>query len=133
MNKLPTYFLSFILLSLTMISCRQIFGGRDFPESPIPLESDFSEIVVTSPIYGSIWKPGDTLYIKWISSSVKRVNIELYRKSSYQLSIENNIESSGLCEWIIPANINLSNHYLIRVINCDNPDVFEFSGRFGIQ
>ncbi|MGB5529774.1 MAG: GPI anchored serine-threonine rich family protein [Ignavibacteriaceae bacterium] len=122
------------VICLTILSgCRQIFGDREQPESIVQVPPDYSQIVVTAPEKGSIWKPGDVIRIKWLATSTKNVDIQLYRKSAYQFTIKENFENTGLFDWSIPFDINLSNHYLVKIINHNNPDVFQFSGRFGIQ
>jgi len=121
----------FFLINLS--GCRQIFGDREQPESIIQAPPESSQIVITTPEYGSIWKPGDVIKIKWLATSINSIDIELYRKSYYQFSIRENLENTGTFDWLIPPDINLSNHYLLKIINHDNPDTYQFSGTFGIQ
>ena len=124
----------FALTSLLILGgCRQIFGDGTAPESIVEVPYETSQIVVTNPAYASIWKPGDLLKIKWIATSISKIEIQLYRKSSYQFTLANNIENTGSFDWQIPIDINISNHYLLKIINHSNPDVYQFSDRFGIQ
>ena len=122
------------LISLINLSgCRQIFGDREQPDSIVQVPIESSRIVVTAPVHGSIWKPGDVIRIKWLATSTNSIDIQLYRKSSYQFSIQENLENTGSFDWLIPVDINLSNHYLLKIINHNNPATYQFSGRFGIQ
>ena len=122
------------LICLIIFSgCRRIFGDREQPESIVQVSTESSQIVVTAPIHGSIWKPGDVIRIKWLATSINNIDIQLYRKSSYQFTIRENLENTVSFDWLIPVDINLSNHYLLKIINHDNPDTYQFSGTFGIQ
>jgi len=122
------------LSSLIILSgCRQIFGDGTEPETIVEAPDETARIVVTNPVYASIWKPGDNLKIKWIATSIIRIDIQLFRKSSYQFTIAENIENTGLFDWQIPTDINISNHYQLKIINHNNPEIFQFSDRFGIQ
>ncbi len=113
--------------------CRQIFGDREQPESIVEAPIEASNIIIKSPVQGTIWNPGDTIIIKWIAPTIQRIDIQLYRKSEFKFMITKNIENSGRFDWIIPNDIPLSNHYLIKVTSHNNPDIYKFSGRFGIQ
>jgi hypothetical protein len=73
------------------------------------------QIVVTNPVYGSIWKPGDILKIKWIASSIQSIDIMLYMKNSFQFTFANNIENNSSYEWLIPHDIKF-----IESISCEN-------------
>ena len=122
-----------IIIVTVLPGCRQIFGDGEQPDSILQIPDEASEIIVTSPTHGSIWKLGDTIKIKWLANSINSLDLELYRKSEFQIIISENVENSGGYSWKIPDNINLSNHYLIKIINHNNPDTYQFSGRFGIQ
>jgi len=129
--------ISVLIVSLSCLiilsGCRQIFGDGEQPESIVQVPIESSQIVVTAPVHGPIWKPGDVIRIKWLATSINSIDIQLYRKSSYQFTIQENIENTGSFDWSIPVDINLSNHYLVKVINHNDQDTYQFSGRFGIQ
>ena len=122
-----------IIFSLILSGCRQIFGDREQPESIVEVPIEASNIIIKSPAHGTIWNPGDTIIIKWSASTIQRIDIQLYRKSEFKFMITKNIENSGRFDWTIPIDIPLSNHYLIKVTSHNNPDIYNFSGRFGIQ
>jgi hypothetical protein len=113
--------------------CRQIFGDDQQPDLLIHAPVEGSQIIITSPKQGSIWNPGDTIVIKWINNSIAKIDIQLYRKSAYQFSIAENINNIQTYSWKIPDSINLSNQYLLKIMNHNNTGVYQFSGRFGIQ
>lgn len=132
--KTLTFFLCiFLIFLLTINGCRDIFGERTAPESVVNPPEESSNLEVFEPIHGRIWNPGDTLQIKWIAPAIKKIDLKLYRKSAYKFDIASEIANTGIYVWIIPMDIPLSNHYLIRVSNHNNTEVFKFSGRFGIQ
>jgi hypothetical protein len=122
-----------LIFSILGSGCRQIFGDREQPESIVDAPIEASNIIIKSPAQGTIWNPGDTIVIKWIAPTIQRIDIQLYRKSEFKFMITKNIENSGRFDWIIPNDIPLSNHYLIKVTSHNNPDIYKFSGRFGIQ
>jgi hypothetical protein len=95
--------------------------------------AEASNIFVSSPIQGTIYNPGDTIGVNWIAPTIKKIDIQLYRKSEYKFIITENLENTGRFDWIVPLEIPLSNHYLVKVINHNNSGTYQFSGRFGIQ
>ena len=126
--------LVFIFCSLIILGgCRQIFGDRTEPETIIGTSLENSTILVTSPLFASIWKPGESLKIRWIATSIRKIDIQLFRKNNYQFTIIENIENTGSFDWLIPTDINISNHYKVKIINHSNPEVYKLSDRFGIQ
>jgi len=123
----------FLLFALPFAGCRQIFGDREGPESIVQPPDEAVKIIITSPEHGSIWKKGDVIKIKWIAPTIENINIQLYKKSTYKLTIAGNIENNGIYEWVIPDNIAFSNHYLFKVSNQKKSSVYNYSGTFAIQ
>jgi hypothetical protein len=126
-------FILLLLIVLSSLGCRQIFGDGVQPESIVQTPNEATQIIVTSPAQGSIWKKGDVLKIKWIAPTIKSIEIQLFRKSVYKFTIAGNIENNGTYEWVIPIDFSPSNHYLFKISNQNNSSVYEFSGMFGIQ
>ncbi len=124
-----------LLFSIFLFTgCRDIFG--DDSQQPVAIvepPTEASKIIVTEPVFGMIKNPGDTININWIAPSIYKIDIQLYRKSEYKFTIIEDLENNGNFEWIIPSEIPLSNHYLIKIISHTNSDIYEFSGQFGIQ
>ena len=122
-----------IIISL-LTGCRQLLGGANDPGF---ITTDFEyveKIIVTSPARGDFYAPGDLIEIKWLTSfsSVSKLNILLYRKSLLQRTIIENTQNAGNYFWRIPDVIDNSVHYAILVVNSNNPEVFNYSGQFGI-
>jgi hypothetical protein len=128
----------FILSAAIIISlitgCRQLLEGTSDPGSVITNSDTVEKIVVSSPVRGDTYKPGESIQIKWItsSSSVSYIDIYLYRKSTLKRTIANGIVNHGSYVWQIPHVIDNSIHYTVKVVNSYNPEVFNYSGRFGI-
>ena len=133
MKSLEITFKTLLIYSVLLTGCRNIFGDRDQPESIVQVPIEASNIIVNSPVQGTIWNPGDTISIKWIAPSINRIDIQLYRKSEYKFTIIENLANTGKFDWIVPLDIPLSNHYLIKISSHNIPDIYKFSGRFGIQ
>ena len=123
----------FLLFALPLAGCRQIFGDRIQPESIVQPPDEAGKIIITSPMHGSIWKKGDVIKIKWIAPTIDNIKIQLYRKSTYKLTIAVNIENNGIYEWLIPDNIAFSNHYLFKVSNQKKSSVYNYSGTFAVE
>jgi hypothetical protein len=127
----------FVITSLVWLvsfpGCRQIFGDGDPPELIVQVPVEADGIQILTPVHGSIWKPGDVIKIKWINHSIKKIDIHLYRKTAFQFIISENLTNTGSFDWEIPTDIQLSNHYMIKIINHNNTATYQFSGRFGIQ
>jgi len=123
----------FLFFALSIAGCRQIFGDREQPELIVQPPDEAEKIIITSPVHGSIWKKGDVIKIKWIAPTIENIKIQLYRKSTYKLTIAVNIENNGIYEWVIPDDIEFSNHYLFKVSNQKKSIVYNYSGRFAIQ
>lgn len=133
MKSFKLAIISSLFCLLFLNGCRQIFGDGEQLESIVQAFSESSQIIVTAPLRGSIWKPVGPFKIIWMTVSIKKKNIQLYKKSAYQFIILENIQNSGSFDWSIPVDINLSIQYLVKIINHNYPDTYQFSGRFGIE
>ncbi len=131
-----TYLLKILLpvyCVLLFTSCRQVFGDKGESVSIVEPSIEEETIIITSPQHGSIWQKGDVIKIQWLASGIEKVNIQLFRKTNFKLTIISNIENTGSYNWTIPNNTPLSNHYLIKISNQKDSQVYKYSGRFGIQ
>jgi len=124
--------LFFLLPAIIITGCRLLTSDNTEPESivePVHLNA----FTITSPKNSSFWKPGDMMEIKWITSgSIDKVDIQLYRKSTFIKDLKNNLKNNGSFRWNIPYEIDHSLHYHIKIINHNNPDEYELSDRFAI-
>ncbi|MCH9028838.1 MAG: hypothetical protein IH819_04325 [Bacteroidetes bacterium] len=84
--------------------------------------SDFDEkILISEPKGNEIFRPGETIAIKWLSlSTIAKADIFLYRKSQSQITIVLHKRNTGSYLWHIPQNIRPSLHYSIKVVNSSN-------------
>ena len=85
-----------------------------------PIFNDFTpknlSIAVTSPNGGETWQLGTIHNITWTSShSSEPVTIDLNLNGSWADSIGNHINNTGSFSWGIPATINESNLYKIKI------------------
>ena len=122
-----------LILILPIMGCRQIFGEGEQPESIVQPPNEIARIVVTAPKHGTIWQKGDVVEINWIASSIEKLKIQLYRKGDLKLSISSITENDGSYKWTIPNDISTSNHYSFKVSKFNDPEIFDYSGRIGIQ
>jgi hypothetical protein len=92
------------------------------------------KFTILSPAKYSFWKPSEIMEIRWtVSGSVEKVDIQLFRKSAFQISLINNLENIGSYKWHIPNNIDQSLHYHIKIINHFNPEEYKLSDSFAIK
>ena len=70
----------------------------------------------------------------WFSSlsSISNIDIYLYRKSVLKRTITLNLVNQGSYTWHIPNVIDNSINYTVKVVNSNNPEEFNSSGRFTI-
>ena len=132
--KLYNFVISAAILISLFTGCRQLFGGANDPGF-IAADYEYVEkIIVTSPARGDFYAPGDLIDIKWLTSfsSVSNLNIILYRKSLLQRTIIENTQNTGSYFWRIPDVIDNSVNYVIKVVNSNNPEMYNYSGQFGI-
>lgn len=133
MNLKKNYIKVFLLAGIICLAgCRHLAEFNE--DHDLLVEPDYlNAFVITSPQRASFWKPGAVIEIKWITvGSVERVDIQLYRKTSLQRTLINNLDNSGTFNWRIPNEINHSLHYKIKISNHNNPDEHELSERFAI-
>ena len=129
---------SFIISGAIKISlltgCRQLLEGSNDPGFIQTDLEPVEKIVVSSPVKGDIYKPGESVQISWITStsSISYIDIYLYRKSVLKRTIANSLVNEGSYTWHIPHVIDYSNHYTVKVVNSNNPEVFNYSRQFGI-
>jgi hypothetical protein len=118
----------------SLTGCRQLLEGASDPGFITTDLEPVEKIVVSSPVRGDIYEPGESVQINWVTafSSFSNIDIYLYRKSNLQRTIIENTQNNGSYFWRIPDVIDNSVQYIIKVVNSDNQEVFNYSGRFGI-
>lgn len=125
-------FLILLMISACLINsgCRKV----DPVEGDSITENDSDAlIVINTPRYGETYEPGNVMQIQWESTpSVKRVNIELYRKTELIEVLTTKLQNNGSYKWKIPFLISQSHHYKVKVINTYNAEVYSLSGVFSI-
>ncbi len=132
--KLYNFVISAAILISLITGCRQLLEGANDPGFITTDLEHVEKIIVTSPARGVFYAPGDFIEIKWLTSfsTVSKLNILLYRKSVLQRTIIADTRNAGSYFWRIPDVIDNSVHYIIKVVNSNNPEVFNYSGQFGI-
>jgi len=125
---------SVVILVVLFTGCRQLLEGTNDPGFITTNFEAVEKIIVTSPVKGDIYAPGDLMEIKWLTSfsSVTKLNILLYRKSILQRTIIEATQNVSNYFWRIPDVIDNSINYTIKLVNSNNPEEFNHSGRFGI-
>jgi len=121
-----------VITLLIACGCRDVIGDGTQPQSIVQPPSEGSKIVVTEPAYGTIFNPGDTIVIRWVAPTIESINLQLFRKSNYKITLVENIQNEGFFIWRIPTNFTFSHHYRIKIISNRNINIYEFSEQFGI-
>jgi len=126
--------ISGVIIITLFTGCRQLLEGEKDPGFITTDIEPGEKIVVSSPVNGDIYEPGESAQISWVTSfsSISHVNIYLYRKSILKRTIVHNQFNQGSYTWHIPNVIDNSLHYTVKVEDYNNPEVFKYSGRFGI-
>jgi hypothetical protein len=132
MKSMILIFGSIVITLQITCGCRDVIGDGTQPQSIVQPPSEGSKIEVTDPLYGTIFNPGDTIVIRWIAPTIESINLQLFRKSNYKITMAENIQNEGYFIWRIPSNFTFSHHYRIKVISNRNSDIYEFSEQFGI-
>ncbi|RMD51481.1 MAG: hypothetical protein D6830_00290 [Ignavibacteria bacterium] len=126
--KVKNIILVFILVLISS-ACRQ--GENDLLDNNAIRYAILLE--VSQPKAQDIYHPGDIVPIKWrVLSEMKNVSLQLYKKTEMITIIAPPMRNTGSFEWTIPADINQSHHYKIRVTNPENPDQHNYSEVFYI-
>ncbi len=104
---------------------------QDTETNSIPARS--TSLSVVNPYSGQSFAQGESLSIRWNSSSVTaNVNIELIKGGSVYNIIAYVTPSTGTYNWLIPNSIPIGNDYQIRVKDSGNSDINDISGTFSI-
>lgn len=88
-----------------------------------PTTSAQPSITVVSPNGGENWQAGSTQIIRWNSSNVSKVSLDLYNPSSGVLTVKNLVNMTGnpgSVSWTIPSYIS-PGQYWLRVGTCLDP------------
>ena len=133
-SKQYIFIISVAIIILLLTGCRQLLEGSSDPGFITTDLEPVEKIIVSSPVRGDIYEPGESVQINWVTafSSISYINIYLYRKSVLQRTIIHNHLNQGSYTWHIPNVIDNSIHYTVKVEDRYNPEVFNYSGRFGI-
>ena len=126
--------IAFLFLPVIFLqSCRQLTGVSD-PGFPETIGSEKPKtLLITSPKFGDVYMPGETIEIKWISSSsVEKVDIMLFRKYELKKLLAQQLINNNKFRWKIPLSINHSLHYIIKIRAYPDTSITDKSGQFGI-
>ncbi|MBU2493890.1 MAG: GPI anchored serine-threonine rich family protein [Bacteroidetes bacterium] len=125
-------FIIFLSVSVAFLSCRENIVP-DFSTSPVHEEHNVSLIKITSPAYSDNWFPGTRHTIRWdVEKSISKIDILLYRKDIRIMTIAAGIENQSSYDWIVPANLNYSHHYRIKIADAVTKSTADFSDYFYI-
>lgn len=118
-----------LVFMLALVSCRQS-GGDLLADNGIRYAILLD---IYSPKVQDIFNPGDKVSIRWrVLSEMKKVDIFLYKKSDYILTITQSLSNKGEFIWTIPPDIEQSHHYKIKIVNDKDPSQYNFSEVFYI-
>ncbi len=132
--KIYKVVLSAAILIVLFTGCNQLPEGAN--DSGF-ITTDFEtvkKIVVSLPVNGDIYEPGESVQVKWSSSfsNISNIDIYLYKKTALRKTLAQNLVNQGSYTWLIPNVIVNSVHYKIKVVNSNNREEFNYSGRFQI-
>lgn len=128
MKKVILFSFLMVCSGLILISCRQT------TEPVVDNGIRYAVLLkVSSPESEDVYYPGNKVKIEWnILSKMRKMTIQLYRKSDFIMTIAPEVDNTGNFTWTIPADIEQSHHYKVRVSNFDNSTQYADSDVFYI-
>ena len=119
-----------LIISLILLNCRDSStptSNLDFSPGPQ------GNITVTSPTSSENWQPGTVRTIMWNKeSAINKVDVLLFRKDLKILTITQGIENASSYDWEVPADLDYSHHYRIKIVSSSPGDIGTFSDYFYI-
>lgn len=89
------------------------------------------EIRVTSPNGGEHYPTGSNLTVQWTSSkNLGNVKIELFSRSTLLQTLAANTSDDGEFIWSIPAGLEPSGAYLVKITSLDHPTIYDETNSF---
>jgi hypothetical protein len=110
------------------------FSGTVFASYTVSVASgSLPFITVTSPASGDSLIAGWSSTLRWISSGSmgKYYNVELFREDSFLVTLLN-YTSAEYYKWKVPASLDTSSRYRIKVKSTVNDSCYDFSPYFSI-
>jgi hypothetical protein len=86
-----------------------------------------SEITVMSPNGSETWKSGSSYDITWSDNIGAMVIIELYKDDKFYSVIDSSTFSDGQIPWDIPASIDTSSDYKIKLTSVNDSTIYDYS------
>ena len=101
----------------------------DHPEFVGEIWNDEASITLSFPNESIILGTNQTYSINWFSHYFfNDVKIELINsQNEFCAELISETENVGSWEWVIPADLEASSNYLIRISDCENNDIFDES------
>jgi hypothetical protein len=128
------FFFKILILSIIILintAC------KDLPDEPLILEypvNEQQELLIISPSDGDVFKSGDLLKLRWLSStSLSEVDIYLIKNNNIERTFVLNRKNNGTFGWFIDDNMVKSNNYSIKIVNSFEEMDFDISDRFSIR
>ncbi len=90
-------------------------------------------ITITTPNNSSSWEANSSHYIYWESTGyTSTVNIELYKDGVFETKIQTEGVNNGSYNWKLPADLNSSKNYQIKITNSTDNSIYGISENFEI-
>jgi len=97
------------------------------------VEAEQPTISVAVPNITSQWTVGTQQTITWYDNISENIKIELYNGEVFSRVIASSVLSNGAYTWDIPAELNSSENYNIKISSATNANLFGTSNKFTIQ
>jgi len=114
-----------------VVSGTQI-ATKNFKITVTKLPTNNPSITITSPNGGESWKTGSTQTIKWNSSNLGALNVNLDLVNEYGYFVKDivgNISNSGQYKWTIPSSISAGNYKVLVGTNDKGPSAQDYSDK----
>ena len=105
----------------------------DFSDRPFTIEKPTPPrpaVKVLVPNGGEKWKVGETYEIKWESSNVEKVDIELFAAGAKKATIATQVSAAeGVYKWTIPSIVAPRKDYKVKIYDSSQPSVYDLSDK----
>jgi Tol biopolymer transport system component len=120
-----------ILITMLTIEWAYYHGYSNLLENLILFNPD--ALLVTDPDSSREWETDTSYYIEWeTSGTISNVKLELYKDDVFVMDIIASTPNDGEYLWTIPAGLDDSTQYQIKISDVFKPSTFTFSEYFEI-
>ena len=101
--------------------------GPVFESDYFQVDNISPNISITSPNGGETWQMGSAYDITWNDNISNNVTLDLYNSGLFDRTISSSTPSDGTYNWSIPADLDESTSYKVKISSIENNSISDFS------